>query len=212
MQDKLTIAFDLDDVLADFISAFLEWHNQRYNTNICIEDVVDYDLTKSLKLKNELQARNRVHEFFQSDEYIQIKPVEGAVEGIAELSKIYNLIIITSRPYNSDSVSVEELTLEWIHTYFGDSFSGIYFTNQYNIDTNPGDITTKNELCRENNVVLLVEDALHHVKNCLHILCYGAILYARPWNTSGLSGTPRVESWQELLAKIYELTEQKDNL
>ena len=39
--DRITVVFDLDDVLVEFVAPFFEWHNRRYGTDLTVEDIAE---------------------------------------------------------------------------------------------------------------------------------------------------------------------------
>jgi len=45
--NQLTILFDADDTAEDLVSAWTHALNERYGTNVGIEDITDWDITKS---------------------------------------------------------------------------------------------------------------------------------------------------------------------
>lgn len=54
MQRKGTIVFDIDGVLLDFYTPFLNWYNQNHNTAFSISDLKRYDIASELNISQKM--------------------------------------------------------------------------------------------------------------------------------------------------------------
>lgn len=191
----MKIGVDLDNVLADHMSALVKYYNHRYAT------ALTRDSFRSLKFwetwgGTREEAIETVHEFYASLEFAAILPVEGAEEGVDLLTHNNRLEIITARP--SDLLSA---TSDWLNAYFPDKFAGAYFGNHY--AKNGLHATSKLALCQFLGVDVLVEDSLEHALECADQR-RRVVLLDNPWNQSSQlpENVYRVDSWKEAVATI----------
>src|SRR3989344_3503218 len=124
----MLIASDIDDVLLDLIPAIAEFHNREYGTDLRKKDFHSYRLGEVFGCGDE-ETRRRMDEFLKTEEFKDIKPVDGAVEGVIRLrDNGHSFVAITSRV-----LSCRRITEENVERYFPGTFTGqIYFaTNHY---------------------------------------------------------------------------------
>ena len=194
----MLIGVDLDEVLADLLSAFIRYHNEKYGTSLQREDFRSYDLWKAWGGTLE-DAVQKVKDFYKTDYFRNINPVQGSIEVIDTLSKTNELIVITSRPHY-----IRRETKNWIEHYFPEKFSKVYFvTNPYQ----PGIYKrSKSDICAELGVNILIEDCLDYARECAS-RGTSVFLLDSPWNRSEElpSGVMRVKSWNEILEKSQKM-------
>ena len=152
--------------------------------------------------------------FFESPHFLDIEPIEGAVESIFLLSKYFDLQIVTSRSFD-----IEDKTKVWVQTYFGSMFSAIHFGNHYGAY---GEKRSKPQMCADIHALLLVDDSSIYAKQCaessIPVILFGH--YA--WNqwTKGeeerLSSDAtiarfiqRVSGWKEAIAAVADILKQR---
>ncbi|MEW6295221.1 MAG: hypothetical protein AB1467_02900 [Candidatus Diapherotrites archaeon] len=195
----MLIAIDLDEVLAEFIESFIEFHNAVYGTKLKRNQIKSYGLWEALGCSRE-EGINKVIEFHKTRYFKNIKPVEGAIEGVKKLGRKNELIVITSRQED-----IYEDTKEWVSKYFPQSFSTIYFTSSYftKKSFNKENSLIKSRLCSELNVGLLIEDSLDEATACSSEKTK-VLLFDCPWNHSKKlpAGITRAHSWKEITRKI----------
>lgn len=190
--NKPTIAVDIDEVLATMFENLMAWHNQKYGTKLTLADNHSRDL-ELWKAGSIEEAIKRVHGFFETPHYIDAKPIDQAEAALHELSRRYELAIITAR-----DVIVEELTLNWVQKYFPDIFKDVHFTAEYSLH---GLNKTKAEACLDINAEYLIDDSLEKAeevaKEGIKVLLFGHY----PWNKAERlpEGVSRVKNWQEVL-------------
>ncbi|MCD6398944.1 MAG: hypothetical protein J7L08_03405 [Candidatus Aenigmarchaeota archaeon] len=192
----MLIGIDMDDVLGDFVGGLVEYHNETYGTSFKKDDFSSFDFWKVWGGDKE-SAVKKVCDFYETPYFKNLKPIEGSIEAVDELSKHHELMIITSRPEY-----IKKETLEWVERYFPDKFKEVYFAkNSY---MNPTTGKEKLELCLEKNVDVLVEDALQHIYKYTHNGRTKVFLYDSPWNRNKTlpSNVKRVKSWNEIVKLI----------
>ncbi len=185
---------DLDEVLVDFIRPFITFYNRRYGTKLTREIFLSFNLSQIIGHKREL-VDVRVDEFYNSEVFQTLNPVEGAKEVLEFLSEKYELFIITSRPAH-----IKEKTAKWLERHFEKVFKHIHFSaNEYIGVTGK----TKAEICKNLRIDLLIEDnlgyAMEAAKSGIKVL-----MFDTPWNqTDSLHpNITRVSSWKEVLEEL----------
>jgi len=192
----MLIAVDLDDVQADSVPAFNKYHNEKYGTNFIFEDIIH---PWNLWGKTKEEAFTKFLDFYDSDYFNRMKPVEGAQTAIEILSKEHKLITVTSRPEKAKRQS-----LNFISYYFPARFYDIYFTSEVEqvVNMDSGKLK-KNEICRKLNVDLMIEDMAGYALACAES-GITAFLFAKPWNKDYIPHEKiiRVKGWEEILERL----------
>ncbi|MBI5229280.1 hypothetical protein HY991_04155 [Candidatus Micrarchaeota archaeon] len=190
----MLIGMDLDEVLADFLSSVIKFHNTTYGTSLKREDFFSYNFWEVWSGTRE-EAIKKVYEFHKTHYFHEIQPVEGAVEGVRELKEEHELVVITSRQYG-----IEKETRVWVQKTFPDAFSGVYFTNDFSKDGLRS--KSKKDFCKELGIDLLVEDHLNYAKECVAD-GVRVLLLDCPWNKRERpQKVSRVYSWKEIVERI----------
>jgi uncharacterized HAD superfamily protein len=198
----MVIGVDLDEVLAEYLSAFISFHNDTYGTALQYDDFYTYKLWMVAKFTRE-ETMKRIHEFHRTDYFKNIQPVEGAIAALSTLkARGHKLIVISSRQSN-----IESQTKEWLNLFFPGVFSKVYVLNNF------GDVhgiyRTKSSVCKELGVDIMIEDAVDYAKECA---CADTrvILLDKPWNRL-MEESPfivRTSSWTQVLEHISEAVSQ----
>ncbi|MDF1590012.1 MAG: haloacid dehalogenase [Desulfobacterales bacterium] len=183
MIDPSSMAFDIDDVVADTMSLFLEiarhdYRLDRYRhadiTSYMVEDCIDID-------KGILEAI--FSRIVEGNFSIPLLPLTGAPEVLSRLSRYHRpLLFVTARP-SLDSI------LDWIE--------GILPLDRTCIDiVATGAFDAKADVLVNRNISFFVEDRL---ETCYTLEAAGVtpILFKRPWNRKAHPFT-EVGSWSEL--------------
>lgn len=173
MKQFQDVAFDLDDLLVKTAKALLRYYNSLYNTNYTIEDFPEYDMER---LFDHSEERWNEFEFgFYASEFnAEIELKEGAKELVQSVRQKRNIHIITHRPRQ-----VVSHTLYTISQHFNQmDFHKIHFSRSVNKSDFP---LTKWEICKKNDLCLLVDDNAHHVNLGAQNGIPG-ILVEQPWN------------------------------
>lgn len=185
----MKIGIDFDDILIDCNESVARYHNRVYGTSYKRGDMTTWHLHDIWMCSKE-EAIRRVYEWYDSEEHLETLPIKGAIEAIAELSRFYELYIITSRPESAKNV-----TEILINRYFGDNFSGLHFTSHFESIGR----RTKSEVCLELGTPILIEDSPVHAEEVANNGIIVLLLDA-PWNKDlSLGNVFRVFSWKEII-------------
>ena len=192
----MKIGIDLDDTLGQSMKAFAAFSNDRYKTNLKIEDMKVYDLEKIINLSKEgtIKRLNEFHDTFYGK---KIEPFDGAVETLKKLKKNNELYIVTSRGND-----MRGITEKWVGKNFPNIFIGIYFTNEF-VYSNAK--MTKKTVCNNFGIDILIEDNLGYAAGCM-APNRKILLFDRPWNQTNKlpKGIVRVHSWKEIYKLVCE--------
>ncbi|MEK6839531.1 MAG: hypothetical protein AABX72_01205 [Nanoarchaeota archaeon] len=190
----MNIGVDCDEVLAQFIGSFLDYHNRLYGTQLCFEDCTRPELYHVLGETNAVTWQ-RMMDFWDTPTFDEIRPVSGSVEAVRELRKSNALEIVSSR-----HPGLLAKTETWIERHYEGCFSAIHFNGT---DTNVLS-RTKLDICRERQLDVLVEDSLSNALMCAN----GRRVYLldKPWNQcSDLPSTiTRVYYWDEVVRALLK--------
>jgi len=185
MIDPASVAFDIDGVVADTMSLFLDIARQEFNLNsIRYEDITCYTLADCLDVNPEV-IDAIVTRILDGNYSATLSPIAGAPEVLSQLGKHYRpVIFITARPYLGT-------IREWI---------------DQTLRLDPGSIDViatgsheaKAGILKKRNISYFVEDRL---ETCFVLQDAGGqpILFKQPWNRQ-VHPFVEVSSWNELQA------------
>lgn len=199
----MNIGIDVDEVLAEMVEAFLEYHNHTYGTNYVKKDMFSYSFHKVLGGTEE-ETKKKILDFFTTDFFYDLKLVAGAKEGIASLAKNYQLSVITARPH-----LIRQQTEQLIAKHFPNYFSTITHTNEWH---GVGKALRKSEVCTEKNISVMVDDSLKHAIDCASKGIYVLLAdFGYPWNQADRlpKNVKRVHSWEEIVEEIARYEKSK---
>ncbi|HVX23921.1 MAG TPA: hypothetical protein VG992_01075 [Candidatus Saccharimonadales bacterium] len=150
------VAIDIDEVLFPFVPGFAALQNERYGTNLIVDDFFSYEFHQVLDLPVP-ETIDRVYDFVRAD-HGHIMPLPEAQTGLARLSEKYDLSIVTARhPEFTDH------TKAWLDRHFADHFASLTFIGYAPIMEKP---QTKVSVCRDLGAIALIDDSLGHVSEC----------------------------------------------
>lgn len=186
----MKIGVDLDEVLADFLSALIMFHNYKNGTSFKRDHFHSYKVYEIWGGTYDEMIKE-IYEFYDTQYFDNIKPIPGSLENIGYLSKNNELIVITSRQND-----ISEKTLGWIDRHFKDMFSGVFFTNQNSLH---GQSEHKADICRRSGVDFMIEDYIDYAAECAKSV-KKVFLLDSPWNkTDDLpENISRVYTWYEI--------------
>lgn len=190
----MKIGIDLDEVLADFLPALIEYHNTTYGTFLVRDQFQSYRFWETWGGTRE-EAIQKVYDFYKTSYFRNMKSVAGSQEAVSVLKQNNDLLVVTSR---QDDVA--EATKEWIAQHFPNVFSDVLFANHYSQN---GSSTTKKQICDSVGVDVLIEDSPEYALECLNPK-RKVLLLDYPWNRGFElpQGIYRVNSWKEILDSI----------
>ena len=187
----MNIGVDIDDVLAEFQIAWLDYHNKKYGTGFTKEDITSYDFRHIFKEDIDVLIQ-RVMDFYDTPGFANLNPSPYSKKYIKAIIKDHNLFAITSRPDKT-----KENTLDWLDKHFGNIFSKIVLTNEFS--NKKAKRITKLQVCQANNIGLMIEDCLEKL-NTLAQNDIRGVLIDKPWNKADQmhKNIARVASWREI--------------
>lgn len=101
---KLRIGVDVDNVIAQFVPAYLERHNEEHRTKFTIKDIKSYYLCDWLNIPEDEIVKN-IFDMQANGEYMFLKPTKEVSKYISLLKeKGHNVILITNRVNASDTI------------------------------------------------------------------------------------------------------------
>ncbi len=200
-QVKPIIAVDVDDVLASSALAFVEFSNQRWGTNLTIDEYHD-DWAMLWKLDKEHEESmkiisKRAEEFF-AHHLRDMDHDVSAYEVLVNLKQDFDLIVVTSR-----RLQTKGDTLAWIQERYEGIFAEdkIFFAGFY-------DTIEKGSFTKDKGALLKSLGASYHIddqpKHCNGAIVQGVqgILFGEyGWQRGeALEDTVvRVKNWEEVL-------------
>ena len=202
---KLTIAIDCDDVLAENAAGMVAFSNERWGTNLSVEDY-DEHWAEMWNVDNE-EVERRAREFSASTAMRGYGHIGGALESLKRLSGQHHLVIATSR-----RLQMKGDTLAWVDEHFPGIFSSsaVYFAGIWDDVRHDSHLMTKAELISQIHADVLVDDQLKH---CVAVAELGrrAILFGDyTWNQADELPdlVTRCKSWLEVEIEIDQLAKQ----
>lgn len=169
------IAIDIDDVLAANAEGFVAFSNERWGTNLTVED---YDEHWSKMWGVDLEeTERRSSEFHVSGAVAGYAHHEAAIPVLRQLAGHHELVVVTSR-----RKSIQAETLEWLQSRYGTLFSEIHFAGIWDIITDHSHTLTKADVCQAIGADYLIDDQLKH---CVAVANVGitALLFGNyQWN------------------------------
>jgi len=93
---KATLLFDLDDVLADFLTALLREYNERYHDRLTLDGVTEWDLSRAVKP----ECGRKVYDLFQKPGLFRhLAPKPHAPEVLQRLvNRGFEIVIVSDSP------------------------------------------------------------------------------------------------------------------
>lgn len=170
------IASDLDDCQVECVPALVRFL-QRQGFRIEFEDFRQYGIAQSLgdlgySVTPEEEDKLFL-DFYDSEEFENLQPAEGAVEGIAALCQLGAVFNITAR-----DVSMEMRTRELVSRHFGNNVRDVLFSHNRR---NPMPMPSKGEYCRRLGAKVFIDDHYKHLEDCVGIVPL-VFSFPRPWN------------------------------
>ena len=199
---RLRIAVDVDDVLAENAAGIVAFSNQRWGTNLTVDDY-DEHWAKMWQVDN-AEVERRTAEIVSTSLSAGYGHIGGALEVLEQLAQHHHLMIATSR-----CLQVKGDTIAWIDEHFPGIFAStaVYFSGIWDELTNDSHRATKAELMTQINADVLIDDQLKH---CQAVAAHGrnALLFGNyAWNQAATlpAGVVRCANWYEVEVAIERL-------
>ncbi len=195
MKAKERIGIDLDDVLGDFAGAFARYYNQLHGTAFTRKDYHSHRLDYVFGRDDKYIFR-LIEGLIESPHFINMPPLNGAVEGVTSLAEKYDLAVITARQdYFVD------ITRQWLRKNFPVKFFDIRFSANSHVDLGK-ERETKGEICYKLGIKTFIDDSIDYLKTCHDIP--RVFLYDAPWNRYSIlpQNVHRVRDWKEIEKRL----------
>jgi hypothetical protein len=181
--DPTSVAFDIDGVVADTMSLFIDIARDEFNLkNILYEQITSYSLEECLDINKEIMA-SIVQKLLDGNYSATLQPIKDAPKVLSKLGCKYGpVLFVTARPYPGpikkwilENLSLEQPSIEIVTT---------------------GSFDAKAEILKDRNISYFVEDRL---ETCFTLKEAGItpILFKQPWNRQN-NRFIEVGSWNEL--------------
>lgn len=181
--DPNSVAFDIDGVVADTMSLFIEIARDEFNLkNIQYEQITSYSLEECLDINKEIMA-SIVKKLLDGNYSATLQPIKDAPKVLSRLGRKHGpVLFVTARPYPGpitewilENLSLEQPSIEIVAT---------------------GSFDAKAEILQDRNISYFVEDRL---ETCFTLKEAGItpILFKQPWNRKNIRFI-EVVSWNEL--------------
>lgn len=186
-----TIAFDIDDVIADGTEIIRVAVNDRFGLSLTAEDYnVEGDYWgyyERVWQSHGLDLELPEVEGDMADDQSHVPLLAGAAVALTELSRRFKIVLITSR-----DARWEQATKNWLKQHFADAIVEVYFAKSPRYTTGT---KTKGELCRDLGASWLVDDNPEH---CLSAIEHGidAVLFGNyGWHYKAPDHLVRCKDW-----------------
>ena len=192
----MRIGIDIDEIIAEFLDQFLVFYHEKTGKLLSKNDFHSYNFEEILGGTKE-EAIEIVREFYASEYFDNIKPVEKARDSIKNLINSHEIFLITSR-----HGVAKEKTTPWIKEYFGNIPIEIIYTDDFSQAKR-----NKSQICKELGIGIIVEDHKDWALRCAKDEII-TILFDKPWN-KGLEhdNIIRVNNWTDAVKEIEKLSQ-----
>lgn len=199
---KPIIAVDIDEVLARFADAFIEFCNARWETNLKPDDYTEH--WSELWRLDDVETDQRSKYLYETDVFRNPKRIDEAENVLRKLANNYDLVILTSRHR-----AITRDTTDWVKEHFGGLFKEIHFAGIWDDIEKSIDErfqATKAEVAKQISADYLIDD---NPKHCFAAAEAGitSILFGDyKWNrdTKLTANMVRAKNWQEVLEYFDE--------
>lgn len=197
--ERMKIGIDIDNVISNFndelLKEYLKHDKELRNTGIINKDVFIrygmFDWTEKEEAEFYKKNIERIA--------IKLKPIHRATETIKKLKEDGNEIIIISGRDNGEYNNPYKLTEEWLAKY-NIVYDKLILTNAYNKEE-------KANVCKENNIDIMIED---NTKTAINIETVGTkVLLMNTRYNKNNENLEKVSNWKEIYAKISSMYEKK---
>lgn len=182
-EEKKTMLCDVDGVILDLLTPWVDIVNKRYGTNVCVDDIVDYNLAKAFPMLEP----HCIYDVLQEEElWLKAQPKPQVSLFLNELMCLgVDVRIVTATHWKNAAYK-----FEWFQRYLP-----FISWDQFIISNDKSII----------NGDLLIDDNPQHI---LKTSCSKKLLFDAPYNRV-LSGVPggyiRVDDWSQVFSQVCYL-------
>lgn len=171
----MIIGIDVDCVLRDIIPPTLKWWERMTGIRKYREDIDEWEFHECLDVELTWLSPNEFYQMWFGKPEVWLwdaVPVLGAIDAVAELHKLNEIVIVTYQPTYLQKI----WTVEWLDEHFQDMFEALVFTKRKSLV----------------QVDVLIDDGLHNFER----FTGKAILFSQPWNQDDNRHT-RIYGWDD---------------
>lgn len=174
----------------------IRWYNAKFGTQLTLYDNHPTDPGNWGTVDVEVAIR-RVHQFYDTREFLRSKPFEEARQILDMLSNSYELIVVTAR-----DTMLEVVTGEWLEEHFAEVFAQVHFTKHFNLE---GKRRDKIEVLEEQRVQYFIDDSLGNIEPAAKAGIQCILFGDYAWNQTGElhASVTRCNSWQEVMEYFH---------
>jgi 5'(3')-deoxyribonucleotidase len=111
----MIILCDLDSIVVDLITPWLEWMKAAHGVDGKLSDIVNYDWHNNAEFKS---VGPRCYDFLQQPGlFCRLKPLPGALDGIKALREAGHTVLFATAAARSPGAASDKLT--WLDAYLG---------------------------------------------------------------------------------------------
>lgn len=118
------ITTDLDGVVVDFTTPFIDYCNAKYGTSFRSEDFTHHTLARTFGCDRSRVMKD-LDEFYKTEAFLKLPAMPGSVEAISKIAETNTIFGSTSRP-----IYIKDETETCLRENFGRSISGVYFSTK----------------------------------------------------------------------------------
>lgn len=198
----MKIGIDIDNVISNFndelLKEYLKHDKELRNTGIINKDVfIRYGMFDWTEKEEAEFYKNNIERIA-----IKLKPIHRATETIKKLKEDGNEIIIISGRNNGEYNNPYKLTEEWLAKY-NIVYDKLILTNAYNK-------AEKANVCKENNIDIMIEDSTQTAVNIEKIGTN--VLFMNTRYNKNNENFEKVSNWKEIYSKISKLYKKDKNI
>jgi 5'(3')-deoxyribonucleotidase len=195
-----TIAVDVDEVLSASAQGFVAFSNERWGTNLTVDDYHEHWAQMWGVSEEEADTRQ---EILNNEGIIQsYQPFANAYDVLKKLSKNYRLLVATSR-----TSFLSEETVIWIDKHFQGIFENIHHSGIYDVTDEDRHKATKAQLCIDIGADYLIDDQLKHCVGVAEVGIQSILFGDYAWNRTNdklPESVTRCKDWTEILEYFDE--------
>lgn len=198
----MKIGIDIDNVISNFndelLKEYLKHDKELRNTGIINKDVfIRYGMFDWTEKEETEFYKNSIERIA-----IKLKPIHRATETIKKLKEDGNEIIIIFGRNNGEYNNPYKLTEEWLAKY-NIVYDKLILTNAYNKEE-------KANVCKENNIDIMIEDS---TQTAVNIEKVGTkVLFMNTRYNKNNENFEKVSNWKEIYSKISKLYKKDKNI
>ena len=192
MMKALRIGVDIDEVLAPFLPTMKRWRRPMKPLTTKYRYVY-----RDIYGISERESTMMVREFYESDDFTNMKPIKDSLTALTELRKGNKLFIVTGR-----QEVVRDETQKWIHENFPGIFSDVIMTNSFTRDE-----VSKADVCKMLNIGLMIDDSFATCQDCMDVKIAAVNFIGDPVYPWCEESTISVKTWKSVRDTLIESRE-----